>query len=112
MGAEDQKIIVDEIAEDEEKLVEKVKTMSGTNVQLDADEATGNNLVLIDSSVCAVLVNLRSAEGTIRITGKNVALFVPTGPDEKHKFAIVTIENGQTGMLLGQPSVRYFRRIP
>ncbi len=64
---------------------------------------------MVDSSVCAVLVRKDGGGGAVRVTGgmfKNVV----TGPTQETGFIIVVVKSCEHCMLLGNPSVRYFRR--
>jgi hypothetical protein len=68
---------------------------------------------MVDRTVSAILVRKDSGSGAVRITGggKGEAIFVVTGSKEGTGYDLVSIEDGQTAMLLGRASVRYFRRL-
>ena len=62
--------------------------------------------------VCAVLVKKDSDGGAVRVTGSNTSMQnIVTGPTEKAGFDIILIRDGQTCMLLGNPTIRYIRRL-
>ncbi|KAI9889399.1 MAG: hypothetical protein M1814_005335 [Vezdaea aestivalis] len=99
---------VDDIANDNEALEAKARQLLGEDVTLDANEVLGTDFEILDRSICAVLVRKNGGAGAIRVTGgtfKNVV----TGPTQGTGFVIVTIQAGEDCMLLGTPSVRYFR---
>ena len=62
---------------------------------------------VLDSSILAVLVKVNGGEGAVRLSdGTNVR----TGANQDKGYVIVTVKSGQICVLLGHPSVRFFRR--
>lgn len=76
---------------------------------LDPKETIGTNFETVDSSICAVLIKKHGAAGAVRVFSNPVTNVV-TGPIQGTGFVIVVIKSGEDCMLLGTPSVRYFRR--
>jgi len=99
---------VDDIAQDDQKLEEKATQLSGVDLVID-QEKIGTDFEMVDSSVRAILVKKHSADGAVRVFGKSIRNVV-TGPKEGTGFVIVIVESVEECMLLGSPSVRYFRR--
>jgi nucleoside-triphosphatase THEP1 len=70
-------------------------------------EEIGTAFKMVEPSVRAILVRKNSASGAVRVFGTSVRNVV-TGPKEVG-FVIVVVKSGEECMLLGSPSVRYFR---
>ncbi|QSS61745.1 hypothetical protein I7I51_03922 [Histoplasma capsulatum] len=92
---------------DTAKLEEKAASLAGENVVLDSSQTIGKNFQTVDSSVRAILIIKKSAEGAVRVFGKDIRNVV-TGPNEDG-FVIVAVKEGETCRLLGTPTIRYFR---
>ncbi|CAN9359967.1 unnamed protein product [Alternaria alternata] len=101
---------VDKIAEDDEKLQEKVKELTGEELTIDSEDTVGADFKEVGKDIRAVLVRKRSGRGAFRVTGGGTAQNVETGPD-KDGAVIVLIKPGQTGMCLGKPSFRCFKKL-
>ncbi|KAF1358481.1 hypothetical protein EJ07DRAFT_179681 [Lizonia empirigonia] len=101
---------VDEIAEDNEKLQEKVKELTGEELTIDSEDTVGADFKEVGHDIRAVLVRKKSGRGAFRVTGGNAVQNVETGPD-KNGAVIVLIKPGQIGMCLGKPSFRCFKRL-
>lgn len=81
---------------------------TGVRVVLDKKFTVGKSLEMVDSSVCAVLVQKKSDDGAVRLDAVGMPNVV-TGPNQSG-FDIVVIRPGQTCRLFLTPTVRYFRR--
>jgi hypothetical protein len=79
-------------------------------VVLDPGWTVGTNLELVDSTVCAILVERKSAYGALRLDADGMPN-VATGPCESG-FVIVVIRPGQSCRIFLTPTVRYFKRAP
>ncbi len=126
MAEDSQSIRADAIADDDEKLKEKVKllvrkysiipglrrthlTQVGHDVTLDSEKVGGNFEAVDSSSVCAILLRKDSAWGAVRVYSNPIKNIV-SGPNQGTGFVIIVIGPGQTCRLFGTPSVRYFHR--
>ncbi|KAK3615364.1 hypothetical protein LTR56_026633 [Elasticomyces elasticus] len=89
-------------------LEDLAKNMAGTAVIRDADETIGSNFEKVDESVAAILVRKNSADGAVRIFGREIRNVV-TGPQE-HGFVLVCVSEGEHCRIFGTPTVRYFRK--
>jgi len=98
---------------DKRRLKENAKELfaSNVNVEADSDETAGANDFKYEEfpNVCAVVVDLGSGQGFVRITGggKETETFY-TGRGEQG-FVSANISSGQTCMLYGLPTVLYIR---
>lgn len=82
------------------------------DVTLDTTETIGKDIEIVDASFPAVLVRRDSAGGAVYVSGPGTPKEEPrvrTGPDQPRGAVILVIKPGQTCVVLGQPSVRYFR---
>ncbi|KAL9099512.1 MAG: hypothetical protein Q9163_005001 [Psora crenata] len=99
----------DIIAHDDRKLEEKASQLYGADIVLDSKETTGTDFEILDASICAVLVRKGGGAGAVRVHSNPVKNVV-TGPTQGPGYVIVIVKSGEDCMLLGNPSVRYFRR--
>lgn len=124
MSGTGQFVLVDDIAHDDGKLIEKVvqlvSTASlvsyfakpiqiGAEVLVDSEETIAKSFDTVDPSVCAILIKKHSAPGAVRLFGDKVVNVV-TGPTEVTGYIILIKKPGETCRLLGNPSIRCFRR--
>ncbi|KAI0571623.1 hypothetical protein L13192_10164 [Pyrenophora tritici-repentis] len=101
-------IPVDDIAHDDTQLEDKVKDLTGEVLTIESGDIQGSDFQEMDSDVGAVLVKKKGDHGAFRVTGGETQNVV-TGPNESG-VVIVVIKRGQTGMCLGRPSIRRFKR--
>jgi len=100
---------VDDIAHDDERLKEKAIQLLGEDVILGPQETARTDPDVVDPSVLAVLVTKHGGDGAVRVIGDTVTN-IRTGPQQELGFVIIVVGSGQTCILFGSPSVRYFRR--
>ncbi|KAL9128706.1 MAG: hypothetical protein Q9217_002667 [Psora testacea] len=96
---------VDEIAEDDKQLVEKVEALINAKVTLDHTEVVTKDPTVVGSLIPALLVRVNGGEGAVRVDD---GTYVRTGANQGGGYFIVTMKPGQICVLLGHPSVRYF----
>ena len=101
-------ISADDIAHDDTQLEDKVKELTGEALTIESEVIQGSDFQEMDSTVGAVLVKKKGESGAFRVTGGETQNVV-TGPNESG-VVIVVIKRGQTGMCLGRPSIRRFKR--
>lgn len=102
-----QTIPVDDIAEDDKKLEEKAGQLVDAKVTLSPKFVDTKDPEVVDSSILAVLVKVNGGEGAVRVDD---GTYVRTGANQGDGNFIVTVNPGQICVLLGHPSIRYFRR--
>ncbi|EME39770.1 hypothetical protein DOTSEDRAFT_82585 [Dothistroma septosporum NZE10] len=93
---------------DTRKLEQIATEFTGESLVIDGTEILGRNFDQVDASVRAILVKKNSAQGAVRIFGKEVWNVV-TGPSEQG-VVIVRLGEGEYCRLLGTPTIRLFRR--
>jgi hypothetical protein len=117
-------VSADDIAHDDTQLEDKVKELvrrsicryvhllivlqTGEALTIESEVTQGSDFQEMDSTVGAVLVKKKGESGAFRVTGGETQNVV-TGPNESG-VVIVVIKRGQTGMCLGRPSIRRFKR--
>ncbi|CAK4031390.1 Hypothetical predicted protein [Lecanosticta acicola] len=100
--------IKSEEMQDTTRLEEIAAELTGESLVIDGNEILGRNFDQVDASVRAILVKKNSAQGAVRVFGKEVWNVV-TGPTEEG-VVIVRLGEGEYCRLLGTPTIRLFRR--
>ena len=73
---------------------------------MESKEPAAADPQVVDSSVRALLVKKNGGEGAVRVDD---GTYVRTGKNQGDGFVIVTVKTGRICVLLGHPSVRYFK---
>jgi len=103
---EDPGIPVDDIADDQKKLEEKAKLEAGEDLILDPDWTVTRKFES-STTVRAVLLRKHGSNGVARV-GNSPTRYTLTS--KLSGIVLVAAKPGETIVLLGYPSVRYFRR--
>lgn len=88
----------------DKELEEKASDLCDVKVEIDTSETVGNNNLVKDSSILAVFIKKQSDAGAVAAPPHKT---IATDPKEVG-WVIIRVE--RSFMLLGNPSVRFFRR--
>ncbi|KAH7038967.1 hypothetical protein B0J12DRAFT_250101 [Macrophomina phaseolina] len=102
-------VLVDNIANDDQKLKEKAAELCGETLVADP-ERVGIDLEPVDLFVRAIFIRKKCSYGAVYVYG-NPTRIVLTGPSEEEGYDMVLVRNDETSRLFGNPLVRFFRSI-
>ncbi|CAG8977999.1 hypothetical protein HYALB_00000668, partial [Hymenoscyphus albidus] len=99
--------------------VSELKKLIADTTDIDAEniyqgqEALGDGGMTVlkeDLLICAVLVEQRSDNGAVWITGRGNVEQVIAGPGEKNAYSLVLVADGETVAILKRPKYWLFRK--
>ncbi|QKX63742.1 uncharacterized protein TRUGW13939_10913 [Talaromyces rugulosus] len=103
MAEKSELIPVNDIVDDDERLIEKVREKVSMDVVLDKNWSIGGNLEEVDASIPALLIKKNGEWGAVRVDTSPVLNEV-TGPTIASGFSLLVIKPGETCRFYREPS--------